>query len=121
MYVLLQKGRPLLGPESGLLSNIQKWIVWGDAHVDKARDFIEKGHSGGEHEGKGTWEDFSAKWFALSSFMVMGLVSELSLADHSDSGFFLVEHASLSQNGFQQKGFWEVGRAYGLLYPFDFS
>ena len=53
--------------------------------------------------------------------MVMGLVSGLSLADHSDSGFFLMEHASLSQNGFQQKGFREVGRAYGLLYPFDFS
>ena len=51
----------------------------------------------------------------------MGLVSGLSLADRSDSGFLLVVHASLSQNGFQQKGFWEIGRAYGLLYPFDFS
>ena len=96
-------------------------MIQGDTHAGKAKDFIGKGHSGGEHEGKGTWEDFSAKWFALSSFMVMGLVSGLSLADRSDSGFLLVVHASLSQNGFQQKGFWEIGRAYGLLYPFDFS
>ena len=35
------------------------------------------------------------------SFMVMGLVSRLSLANHFDSGSFLVAHALLSQDGFQ--------------------
>ena len=39
--------------------------------------------------------------------MVMGLVSGLSLANHSDSGSLLV-HALLSQGGCQQEGFWEV-------------
>ena len=34
-----------------------------------------------------------------SGFMVMGLVSGLSLANHSDSESFLVAHASLSQVG----------------------
>ena len=57
---MLQEGGPLPGPESGLLSNTQKWIVWGDPRADKARDFIGKGHPGGEHEGKGTQEDCSA-------------------------------------------------------------
>ena len=32
----------------------------------------------------------------------------LSLADHSDSGSFLVVHALLSQDGFQREGFWEM-------------
>ena len=43
---LLQEGGPLPGPESGLLSNTWKWIVWEDTHVDKARDFIVKEHLG---------------------------------------------------------------------------
>ena len=36
---LLQERRPLPGPEPGLLSNTQKWIVGGDTCADKARDF----------------------------------------------------------------------------------
>ena len=40
--------------------------------------------------------------------MVMGLVSRLSLANHSDSESFLVVQTSLSQDGYQQEGFWEV-------------
>ena len=43
-----RKGGPLPGPETGLLSNTRKWIVWGDTCADKARDFIGKGHPGGE-------------------------------------------------------------------------
>ena len=45
---LLQEGGPLPGPKTGLLSNTQKWIVQGDTRADKARDFIVKGHPGGE-------------------------------------------------------------------------
>ena len=37
---------------------------------------------------------------AVSSFMAMGLVSGLSLANHSDSPLLLA-HALLSQDGFQ--------------------
>ena len=48
MVQLLQEGGPLPGPETGLLSNTRKWIVWGDTCADKARDFIGKGHPGGE-------------------------------------------------------------------------
>ena len=50
----------------------------------------------------------SAMWFAVSGFMVMGLVSRLSLANHSDSESFLVVHTSFSQDGCQREGFWEV-------------
>ena len=44
MELLLEEG----GPLPGLLSNTQKWIVRGDTCADKARDFIGKGHLGGE-------------------------------------------------------------------------
>ena len=53
--------------------------------AEKARDFIGKGHPGGEQEGKGTQENCSVTWLAVLGFMVLGLVSGLSLADHSDS------------------------------------
>ena len=70
-----------------------------ETHADKARDFIGKGHPGGEQEGKGTQENCSAAWLVVLGFMVMGLVSGWSLANHSNSESFLVAHASLSQDG----------------------
>ena len=51
--------------------------------------------------------------------MVMGLVSELSLANHSDSESFLVVHTLLSQDGCQREGFWEV--VEHVVSPFDLS
>ena len=52
-------------------------------------------------------------------FMVMGLVPGLSLANHSDSGSFLVAHTLFSQDGCQQGGFWEV--AGHMAPPFGLS
>ena len=57
--------------------------------------------------------------FAVSGFMVMGLVSRLSLADDSDSESFLVVHALFSQDGCQREGFREVVRH--VVSPFDLS
>ena len=90
-----------------------------ETRVDKARDFIGKGHPGGEQEGKGTQESCSAVWLAVSGFMVMGLVSGLPLANHSDSESFLVVHALFSQDGCQREGFWEV--AQHVVSVFDLS
>ena len=115
---MLQEGGRLPGPETGLSSNTRKWIVRGDTCADKARDFIGKGHPGGEQEGKGTQENSSAKWLAVLDFMVMGLVSRLSLANHSDSGSSLVVHTLFSQDGCQREGFWEVA---GHVVSPDFS
>ena len=56
---------------------------------------------------------------AVSSFMVMGLVSRLSLANYSDSESFLVVHALFSQDGRQREGFWEV--VGHVVSPFDLS
>ena len=52
-------------------------------------------------------------------FMVMGLVSRLSLTSHSDSEPFLVVHALFSQDGCQTEGFWEV--VGHVVSPFDLS
>ena len=40
----------------------------------------------------------TALWLAVSGFMVMELVSRLSLANHSDSESFMVVHALFSQD-----------------------
>ena len=78
--------------------------------------------------GKGTWVESSRvrepRRTALPhgsqspGFMVMGLVSGLSLANHSDSESFLVVHALFSQDGCQ-RGFWEV--VGHVVSPFDLS
>ena len=70
-------------------------------------------------KGKGTQENSSATWLAASGFMEMGLVSGLSLANHSDSESFLVVHTLFSQDGCQREGFWEVVRP--VVSPFDLS
>ena len=56
-------------------------------------------------------------WLAVLGFMVMGLVSGLSLANLSDSESFLVVHALFGQDGCQ-RGFWEV--VGQVVSPFDF-
>ena len=52
-------------------------------------------------------------------FTAMGLVSQLSLANHSDSESFPVVHALFNQDGCQREGFWEVVRQ--VVSPFDLS
>ena len=56
-------------------------------------------------------------WLAVSCFMEMGLVSGLSLANHSDSESFLVVYTLFSQDGCQGEGFWEV--VGHVVSPFD--
>ena len=58
-------------------------------------------------------------WLLVSGFVVIRLVSRLSLANHSDSGSFLVVHTLLSQDGRQRGGFWEV--VGHVASPFDLS
>ena len=58
-------------------------------------------------------------WLLACSFMVMGLVSTLSLANYSDSESLLVVHALFSQDGCQREGFWEV--VGHVVSPFDLA
>ena len=69
--------------------------------LTKQEILLGKGAQGGEQEGKGTQENCSATWFAVSGFMVMGLVSRSSLTKHSDSESFLVAHPPMVHNSQQ--------------------
>ena len=83
-----KKGELLPGPKSGL-SNTWKWIVGGDTPADRGRGFIKKGGPGKGAAGWGNPGLLCLVAHSLAS-MVMGLVSRLSLASHSDEGSFLV-------------------------------
>ena len=115
-----RKGDPFQGPRVGSSLTLRNELSQ-ETRADKARDVIGKGRLGGEQEGTGIQEDRSTTWLAVSGFMVMALISGLSLANHSDSASFLVAHASLGQDGLQRRGFWDVGRTYELASPFDLS
>ena len=116
--LLLQDGEPLPGPGRELLSNTQNELS-KETHMQIKQEILL---------GRGTWVESrkvresrrTALPCELQSwvFMVMELVSGLSLASHSDSGSFLVAHVLLSQDGFQWGWFWKV---VGHVAPFDLS
>ena len=123
VVLLLQEGGPLPGPENGLLSNTWKWIVRGDTGADKARDFIGKGCPDREQQGKGTQENCSATWLAVLGFMVMGLVSGLSLAITLTQGpFWWPWNRSAKMDSSEEDSGRLVGHVdWRLLSPFDLS
>ena len=59
-HVCCRKGDPFQGPRLGLSNTLNE--LSKEIHADRPRDFIGKGHLGGEQEGKGTQEDCSAMW-----------------------------------------------------------
>ena len=69
-----RKGDPFQGPKLGSCLTLGNELS-EETDANKARDFIGKGHPGGEQEGRGTQEHCSAAWLTLLRFMVMGLVS----------------------------------------------
>ena len=101
MVASLQEGGSLPGPKSGLCLTLRNELSEGTHMLTKQEILLGKGHRGGEQEGKGSQENCSATWLTISGLMVIGLVSRLSPANHSDSGSFLVACTSFSQDGFQ--------------------
>lgn len=85
----LQKRGPLLGLESGLLSNSRKRIVLEDTRAKRARDFIGK-CPGGEQQGKNPGELLCHIASCYLGFHGHWVSSGLSLVIHSDSGPFLL-------------------------------
>ena len=78
-----------------------------------------EGHPGRQQQGQRAQENCSATWFAVSEFMVVGSLSGWSLASHPDSPPILPGvHTLFSWDGFQQGGFWEVGRTCGVSFWF---
>ena len=91
------RGAPSRAQRVGSCLTLRKELS-EETRADKASDFIGRGHVGREQQGKRTQENCSATWLAVSGFVLMELVSGLSLVNHSDSESFLVVHASFSQD-----------------------
>ena len=111
-------GRPLPEPESGLMSNIRNELSEDTQMLTKQEILLGKGTRGESSRVRepGRTALLLGK---VSGFMVMGLVSGVSLANHSDSESFLGGHALFSQDGCQREGFWEV--VGYVVSPFDLS
>ena len=110
-----RRGTPCQGPKLGSCLTLGNELS-EETHVLTKQDFIWKGHLGGEQEGKGTQEDCFAMWLTVSGFMVMGLVSRFSLANHLTQGpSWWHTHCSAEM----QEGFWEV--VGHVASPFDLS
>ena len=82
--VLLQERGPLPGPESGLLSNTRKWIVWGDTGANEAGDFTGKGRRAESRRVREPGKTALPCGSTQSRAYGDGSVSRLSLASHSD-------------------------------------
>ena len=109
---LLQEGGSLPGPETGSCLTLGNGLS-EETHVLTKQEILL---------GKGTRMESNrvpGRTALPCGFMVMGLISGLSLSNHSDSESFLVVHALFSQDGCQREGFWEV--VGHVVPPFNLS
>ena len=63
--VMFQEGGPFRGPKLGSRLTLGNEL-FEETHVLTKQETIGKGHLGGEQEGKGTQENSSATWLAVS-------------------------------------------------------
>ena len=111
-----RKGDPFQGPKLGSCLTLRNELS-EETHVLTKQEILLG--NGTRVENRRVRLPSSVTWLAVSGFIVMRLVSGLSLANHSDSESFLVVHTLFSQDGCQREGFWEV---VGLVVsPFDLS
>ena len=68
--ICYRKGDPFQGLKLGSGLTLRNELS-EETHADKARDFIVKGHPGGEQEGEGTQENCSATWLTVWGCMVV--------------------------------------------------
>ena len=114
-----RKEDPFQGPKLDSCLTLRNELS-GETHVlTKQEILLGKRLLGRRLQTKGTQEKCFATWLAVSGFMVVGLVSRLPSANHSDSESFLVVQGLLSQDGCQQEGYWEV--VGHMVSPFDLS
>ena len=112
-----RKGDPFQGPRKGSWLTLRSELS-EDTHVlTKQKTLLGRGSQSENSRVREPRRTALPSWLTVSGFMVMGLVFRFSLANHlacahiwSDSGSFLVACTSLSQDGFQCEGFWDVGR-----------
>ena len=104
MYVCCRKRDCFQGPKLGSYLTLRNELSKETHVLTKQEILLGKGT---RVESSRVSEPKRTALLAVSGFMVMGLISWLSLANHSDSESLLVVHALFSQDGCQE-GFWEV-------------
>ena len=108
------KGTPFQGLKLGSCLTLGNELSEETHLLTKQEILLGKG---GEQKGKGTQEN-SVTWLAVSGFMVMRLVSGWSLANHSNSGSFLVTHASAKMDASERdSGKWTDTGCLLLTFP----
>ena len=75
-----RKGNPFQGPKAGSRLTLRSKL-WEAAHVLTKQETLLGRGAQVESEGKGSQEDCSFIWLTVSCFMVIELVSGLSLAN----------------------------------------
>ena len=116
---MLQEGGLFQGPKLGSCLILGNELSEETHELSKQEILLGKGARAESSRVREPKANCSATWLTVSGFMVMGLVSRLSLANHSDSESFLLVHALFSQDGCQRGGFWEV--IGHVVFPFDLS
>ena len=102
---MLQKGGSIQGPRAGSCLTLRNELSEETHALTKQEILLGRG---AQVESSRVTEPLLCHMAQVSHFMVLGLVTGLSLTNHSDSESFLVAHASLNQDGCQPEGFWEV-------------
>ena len=115
--VLLLSSLETIFPKSGLFSNSEMYCLRRHTCWQSKRLSWE-GAPGQRARGR---ESAGLLCLAalVSGFMVVGLVSRLSLVNLSDSGSFLVMHI-VQPRLIPVRGVWDVGRTYRLTSPLSF-
>ena len=98
-----RKGNPFQGPKAVSCLTLRNELSEETQELTKQEILLGRG---ARAESSRVREPRTTAMLAVSGIMVMGLVSGLSLANHSNSESFLVAHALLSHDG----GFWEMVR-----------
>ena len=114
-----RKGDPFQGPKLGSCLTLGNELSKETHLLTKQEILLGKGTQVESSRGREPRGTALSHGLQSRGFTVMGLVSGLSLANHSDSESFLVVHTLFSQDGCQREGFWEV--VGPVVSPFDLS
>ena len=104
----------------GLLFNTGKWIVQGDIHALTKQETLGKGAQA-ESIREGNPGELLCQMAQSLGFYGDGVSFQVSVANHLDSGSFLVVQALPSQDGCQREGFWEVEGHVALLFDVSWT
>ena len=110
----MQERGPLPAPKRGLLSNTREWIVREDTHADKARDFTGKGR---QVESSGVREPRSTALPCGSQSRLLGWWGSFLGCPWP---IILTRGPSWWRQDVPARGFWEICRTCGLVFPLSF-